>query len=304
MSYENSHFTNLGQLKKLATRTKNELDGVKSRVSAIEQINPEHNVVVGIQKNGADLAPDANRKVNVVVPTATSEITNDSGFISETTIDEKISAAVAGALIPGGSVTFENLPTLAKANNNHIYNVEDAFTTTADFLEGAGKDYPAGTNVAIINVGTSSAPSYKYDTYTGTVDYSVFMKKQASATENHFAKFDANGQAVDAGVGESDFLKASDIANKADKVTGENLNGKIASLDASGNLANSGVAVADVQKKIENPTAGHVATVGADGFTQDSGVALSALLQGSGATDAEVDEMIVDVFGAVQNAGE
>ena len=297
MSYENSHFTNLGQLKKLATRTKSELDAAKLRIKAIEDIEPEHNVIVGLQKNGTDLTPDANRKVNVEVPTKTSDLTNDSSWIDETTIDDKISAAVAGALIPGGSILFANLPALAKANCNHIYNIEDAFTTTADFVEGAGIDFPAGTNVAIINTGTASSPVYKYDTYTGTVDYSVFMRKQAGATQGNFAMFDANGQAVDAGVGESDFLKAEDIAGKADKVQNAT-NGHLAGIDANGNLTDSGVAAADVQQAIANPTSGHVVTVDANGKVQDSGTALSALLEGSAATDTEVDDMIADVFGA------
>ena len=40
----------------------------------------EKNTIVGVQKNGTDLTPDANRKVNVEVPTKVSELTNDSGF--------------------------------------------------------------------------------------------------------------------------------------------------------------------------------------------------------------------------------
>lgn len=43
--------------------------------------NAERNVLVGIQKNGADLTIDsAARKVNITVPTKTSELQNDSGF--------------------------------------------------------------------------------------------------------------------------------------------------------------------------------------------------------------------------------
>lgn len=41
----------------------------------------EKNVIVGIQRNGTDLSVDSStRKVNVTVPTKTSELTNDSGF--------------------------------------------------------------------------------------------------------------------------------------------------------------------------------------------------------------------------------
>lgn len=45
--------------------------------------NAERNVIVGIQKNGTDLTPDSStRKVNITVPTKTSEMTNDSGFLT------------------------------------------------------------------------------------------------------------------------------------------------------------------------------------------------------------------------------
>ena len=41
----------------------------------------EKNVIVGVQKNGADLTVNSStRKVNITVPTKTSELTNDSNF--------------------------------------------------------------------------------------------------------------------------------------------------------------------------------------------------------------------------------
>ena len=88
-----------------------------------------------------------------------------------------VDANVVGALKPSGSVTFANLPALGASVLNNIYNVEDAFTTTADFVEGAGVSFPAGTNVAIINVGSAASPVYKYDAYTGTIDTSGFATK-------------------------------------------------------------------------------------------------------------------------------
>ena len=44
--------------------------------------NAERNVIVGIQKNGTDIGVNTStRKVNITVPTKTSELTNDSSFI-------------------------------------------------------------------------------------------------------------------------------------------------------------------------------------------------------------------------------
>lgn len=69
-----------------------------------------------------------------------------------------------GAYIFRGSVTFANLPaTLTKSMTGYTYNVTDDFTTTADFIDGAGKTYPAGTDVTVANVGTDLVPDMKWN---------------------------------------------------------------------------------------------------------------------------------------------
>ena len=60
---------------------------------------------------------------------------------------EAIVAGLSGALIPMGTVAFENLPALADCKNGYMYNINNEFTTTSDFVEGAGHVYPVGTNV-------------------------------------------------------------------------------------------------------------------------------------------------------------
>ena len=70
---------------------------------------------------------------------------------------------------PGGSYTFANLPAASASTLGFVYDVSDDFTTTADFIEGAGIDYPAGTNVYVVNAGTTETPSYKYDIFAGTL---------------------------------------------------------------------------------------------------------------------------------------
>lgn len=67
----------------------------------------------------------------------------------------------------GGSVEFDELPEPGEDHLGYVYNVTDAFETTADFVEGAGISYPAGTNVIIVDVGTESEPVYKYDVLSG-----------------------------------------------------------------------------------------------------------------------------------------
>lgn len=87
-----------------------------------------------------------------------------------TAIAEKIDSKAAG-FVQRGSVTFANLPTtLTAAMMNYCYNVSTDFTTTALFVEGAGKKYSAGTNVVVVNVGDDTTPDYKYDVYGNFID--------------------------------------------------------------------------------------------------------------------------------------
>ena len=81
--------------------------------------------------------------------------TNFVSYENATELMTSISDAIASAAAKGGftfrgSVTFANLPsTLTSAMKNFVYNVTDDFTTDARFIEGAGKKYSAGTDVAV-----------------------------------------------------------------------------------------------------------------------------------------------------------
>lgn len=54
--------------------------------SAHAPSNAERNIIVGIQKNGTDVTVDSNRKVNITVPTKTSELTNNSDFATNASV--------------------------------------------------------------------------------------------------------------------------------------------------------------------------------------------------------------------------
>jgi hypothetical protein len=199
-SYNPDLAVKLSALKHLAQRT-------DARLDALEAVGAQANVIETIQVNGSDVSV-SDKKVNITVPTKVSDLSNDSSFQSESQINAAIKAAVAGALQPAGSVAFASLPELSADNLNKIVNVTDKFTTTDDFVEGKGVSYPAGTNVAIINVGTSDEPAYKYDVYTGIIDTSGFAEKVKNATKDDIVIFDDDGSIGDSGKKLADFVAA------------------------------------------------------------------------------------------------
>lgn len=60
---------------------------------------------------------------------------------------EQAESSAAGGLKYGGTIAFEDLPT-ENITTGIMYNITNSFTTDERFIEGYGKSYPAGTNVA------------------------------------------------------------------------------------------------------------------------------------------------------------
>lgn len=150
----------------MSTTDKTKLDGIET--------GAEENVIEEVQVNGTALTP-SNKSVNITVPTNVSDLTNDSNYQTGSDVDAKIATAVSTTYIPKGSCTFANLPSLVAEHKGWVYNVSDAFTTTSDFVEGSGKTYPVGTNVAVVEVVDGASTIYMYDVLAGFIDTSVFV---------------------------------------------------------------------------------------------------------------------------------
>lgn len=125
------------------------------------------NIIESIKKNGTALTI-SSKAVDISVPTKVSEITNDSGFQTAAQVQTVVNTAIAGVYRVKGSIAFASLPTTGMVAGD-VYNITNAFTTDAKFLEGAGKSYPAGTNVAY----TSDS---KWDCLAGDYDLSIYAK--------------------------------------------------------------------------------------------------------------------------------
>lgn len=123
-------------------------------------VNAEKNTIVGVQKNGLDIAVDSvSRKVNITVPTKLSQLENDSGFVpsgsdqnTTYTLNTNTSAVNGNAkinLIAGGSgsgtqsiaiqggtnttVTTDAAGTLIVTSTNTDTKVTQAASSTANY---------------------------------------------------------------------------------------------------------------------------------------------------------------------------
>lgn len=200
----------------------------KAADGSIEWYTPDTSTVEGLQQTVGQLQTDVDGLEEQVALKA-----NSADVYTQTQVDDKIDAAISAVYKPAGSIAFASLPTPSADNLGNVYNVTDEFTTDARFTEGAGIEYPAGTNVAVVE--TSSEPAtYKFDVMSGFVDLSGYLTTEtASAT----------------------YATKTELGNKVDKVTGSSLvqdtlitkleglaniksvqNGQLA-IDGSGNLS-------------------------------------------------------------------
>lgn len=99
---------------------------------------------------------DLDDALAAVLAAKADKATTLGGYgITDAYTKDEINAKISAVYKPAGSVAFAALPALAEDVLGNVYNVTDAFTTTANFVEGAGNKYPKGTNVVVVKVGDS-----------------------------------------------------------------------------------------------------------------------------------------------------
>lgn len=121
---------------------------------------------------------DADGNIYVGNATQTGHAVNLG--VVQTLIQEQIGRVYK----PAGSITFAELINTVDLDEEYlgnIYNITDNFTTTSDFLEGAGVSYPEGTNVAVVQVGND----FYFDVLVGATDLSGYAYLEA--TSNYFS---------------------------------------------------------------------------------------------------------------------
>ena len=148
-------------------------DIAASSIQENDLSTPLYNKIDNASTNAATAKQIATQNANAIA----NNIYNKSQTYSKTEVDNKVSAALTSAIIPKGTVTYANLPTPAKSNLGYMYNVSDAFTTDARFVDGASKKYAAGANVYVVAVTTGGSTEYKFDVFMGFVDLSGYQTK-------------------------------------------------------------------------------------------------------------------------------
>ena len=146
------------------------------------------------------------------IPTITDTYSGTSSDgMSGKAVKSAIDAALVSAYKPSGSVAYASLPTLSASVMGNVYNVSDSFTIDNRFVEyesGTTKTYPAGTEVAVINVGTSASPTYKFSVMSGFIDLSGYQLASTAVTHTASAAVGSGTKPV--------YVNASGVATACD----------------------------------------------------------------------------------------
>lgn len=276
MAYNEEKLARLKHLKQLAQKAKAESDAVATRVKALEDAGAQANKIESIKVNGTAQTIDPDKSVNITVPTKTSQLNNDSTFQTSA----QVVAAINTAISKSGHASFQKVDAVPKADaaqENILYLVMNTTTKHYDIY-------------AKIKGGSDSYTMELLD--DTTVDLSGKVDKVAGK-----------------GLSTNDYTtaektKLAGIAEGANKYVHPSYTAKTSGLykvtvDATGHVS----AVAAVTK--DDITA--LGIPGQDTTYPEATTAKAGLMSAADkskldgmtiATDAEVSEMLTEVFGA------
>ena len=334
MAYNEKHLVKLADLKALGTKQKEVADALAARVDTLENVGSQANVLEGVKVNGTALAI-ANKMVDILIATGSkngsisvngadvaikglaalafkakvsqSDLDDALAAVLEgkadkaTTLDgygitnaytkDEINAKISAVYKPAGSVAFAELPSLSESILGNVYNVTDAFTTTANFVEDAGNKHPKGTNVVVVKVGDA----YKYDVLAG------YVEKEAGkglSDENFTAALKDKLDGIAAGANKYVHPTHTAAASGLYKTT----------VDEEGHVTATTPVTKDDITKLGIPaqdTTYDEATTAKAGLMSDAdktkldgmGATINKAIADHTATDAEVSEMLAEVYG-------
>lgn len=143
MAYNEEKLARLKHLKQLAQKAKAESDAVATRVKALEDVGAQANKIESIKVNGAAQAIGSDKSVNISVPTKTSQLNNDSTFQTSAQVVTAINTAISKS----GHASFQKVDAVPKADaaqENILYLVMNTTTKHYDIyakIKGSSDSY-------------------------------------------------------------------------------------------------------------------------------------------------------------------
>ena len=143
MAYNEEKLARLKHLKQLAQKAKAESDAVATRVKALEKVGAQANKIESIKVNRAAQAIGSDKSVNISVPTKTSQLNNDSTFQTSA----QVVAAINTAISKSGHASFQKVDAVPKADaaqENILYLVMNTTTKHYDIyakIKGSSDSY-------------------------------------------------------------------------------------------------------------------------------------------------------------------
>ena len=143
MAYDEEKLARLKHLKQLAQKAKAESDAVATRVKALEDVGAQANKIESIKVNGTAQTIDPDKSVNITVPTKTSQLNNDSTFQTSA----QVVAAINTAISKSGHASFQKVDAVPKADaaqENILYLVMNTTTKHYDIyakIKGSSDSY-------------------------------------------------------------------------------------------------------------------------------------------------------------------
>lgn len=144
MAYDETKLTRLAALKALAEKvetdyaTKTEVNEVKEKVTTLENVGGQPNVIEKISVNGTAQTV-TSKTVNIKVPTKVSEITNDSGFQTSTQVNTAISTAISKTK-HASFKEVDSVPEASAAEENILYLMMNPTTNHYDIYAKVGTE--------------------------------------------------------------------------------------------------------------------------------------------------------------------
>lgn len=285
MAYNVEKLAKLGALKELGLKQKAVDEAQNKRIKALENVGAQANKIESIKVNGTAQTIDPDKSVNITVPTKTSQLNNDSTFQTSA----QVVAAINTAISKSGHASFQKVDAVPKADaaqENILYLVMNTTTKHYDIyakIKGSSDSY----TMELLD-DTTVDLSGKVDKVAGkglsTNDYTTAEKtKLAGIAEGANKYVHPTHTAAASGLYKTTVDEEGHVTDTIpvtkDDITGLGIPAQDTTYDEA-TTAKAGLMSAEDKTKLDGM-----------GTTIDKAIANHT------ATDAEVSEMLAEVYG-------